>query len=90
MNNRKDKMENIQFKFTACSPPKCGCPDVEYDNGLVTIIDDFGGKAKLTMDDLEYIIAKTHNLIEHIREEVRIKKEAIEKEIQEKKAKVTM
>ena len=77
--------EDIKFSFKACSPPGCRCPDVEFDNGLVTISDDFGGKAKLTIDELEYIVSKTHNLIEHIREDIKKRQADLEKQIEEKK-----
>jgi hypothetical protein len=85
MNKGEPMSEDIQFRFTACSPPGCRCPDVEFDNGLVTISDDYGGKVKLTIDELEYIASKTHNLIEHIREDRKKQQEELLKQIEEKK-----
>ena len=60
----------IRFRFKACSPPNCGCPDVEFDAGLVTIHDDFGGKVKLTVSELEFIANKTSNLITLAKEDM--------------------
>jgi hypothetical protein len=45
-------------------------PDVEYDNGLVTILDDFGGKVKLTMQELTFVADKTRNLVELAKEDL--------------------
>ena len=55
--------QDIKFKFTACNPPGCRCPDVEFDNGLVTILDDFGGSIKLSLKELEFIVSKTQNIL---------------------------
>jgi hypothetical protein len=63
-------MNKKQFKFTLCNPPRCNCPDVLYDDGTIMITDDYGGKIKLSMDDLEEIVERTHNLITNIIEDV--------------------
>jgi hypothetical protein len=59
-------------------------PDVEYENGLLTIMDNFGGTVKFTLDELEFVIAKTHNLIEHIREDMQRKNEDLKQQLIEK------
>lgn len=60
-------MDDIKFNFKACNPPGCGCPDVEYDNGVITIKDDFGGLVKLPLPELQFIVDKTNSLIENIK-----------------------
>lgn len=59
--------KDIKFKFTACNPPGCRCPDVEYDNGLVTILDDYGGTVKLSLNELELIVTKTQNILLNVK-----------------------
>lgn len=79
------EQDNVKFRYKACNPPNCGCPDVEYDNGLVTINDDFGGKVKLTMQELSFIAEKTRNLVELAKEDIVKQHTANQQDITEKK-----
>ena len=76
-----DDMKSIKFRFKACNPPNCGCPDVEFEGGLVTINDDFGGKVKLTIQELEFIAGKTQNLIELARADLVKQQDSMNAEI---------
>jgi hypothetical protein len=84
MNKRIE--DGFQFRFKACKPPSCGCPDVEYDNGLVTVTDDWGGKVKLTMQELAFIAEKTNNLIELAKEDLLKQQAEMQEEIKALKA----
>lgn len=82
------KAKKGTFRFSLCNPPRCHCPDVLYEDGLITITDDYGGKVKLTMNDLDDIVDRTTNLLENVVEDIELREEQQKEALEAKKQEI--
>lgn len=57
------KKDNL--KIVACSPPRCKCPvmDINFENHEIVIIDDYGGKVKMTFTEMSIL---SQRFLEHV------------------------
>ena len=81
-------MKKGKFKFSLCNPPRCSCPDVLYEDGLITLTDDYGGSVKLTIDDLEEVVGRTQNLLQNVVEDIEYREDIKRQALEEKKNKI--